>query len=124
MKLSVLLTFCFLFWLAGVGVHAQDSLPDLSADCYQEWQSRRWVIGEDNTPAHEVPRFAQGIKKMCETRADMHSENADISPYIQGRLAELAPYVFAGDEAAMRGLIKKLQQRRPGPDFSGAFMRD
>lgn len=122
MKYSLFLTFSFLCGMTAV--NAQDFLPDLSADCYQEWQSRGWVIGEDNTPAHEVPRFAQGIKKMCETRADMHGENADISPYIQGRIAELAPYLFAGDEAAMRSLIKKLQQRRPGPDFSGAFMRD
>jgi hypothetical protein len=122
MKFSLFLTFTFLCGMTGV--HAQDFLPDLSADCYQEWQSRGWVIGEDNTPAYEVPRFANGIKKMCETRADMHSESADISPYIQGRLAELVPYLFAGDEAAMRSLVKKLQQRRPGPDFSGAFMRD
>jgi hypothetical protein len=122
MKYILFLPFSFLCGFTAV--NAQDFLPDLSADCYQEWQSRGWVIGEDNTPAHEVPRFAQGIKKMCETRADMHGENADISPYIQGRIAELAPYLFAGDEGALRSLIKKLQQRRPGPDFSGAFMRD
>lgn len=124
MKFSVLIPFSFLCGFASVGVYAQQFLPDLSVDCYQEWQSRAWVIGEDNTPAAQVPRFAEGIKKMCELRASMHAENAEISPYIQGRMAELAPYLFAGDEAALRSLVNKLQQRRPGPDFSGAFMRD
>lgn len=122
MKLNLLIAFAYMCCFAQA--NAQDFLPDLATDCYQEWQSRGWVIGEDNTPADQVQRFAEGIRKMCELRASMNAEDASVSPYIQGRIAELAPYLFAGDEAALRTLVRKLQQRRPGPDFSGAFMRD
>lgn len=103
---------------------AEPAFGSLAKDCYNEWKTRGWVLGEDNTPAHDVERFANGIRKICEIRSQMFVEDTEISPYIQGRLAELAPYVFSGDEQAIRMLITKLNQRRPGHQFSGSFMHD
>lgn len=103
---------------------AEPAFGSLANDCYNEWKTRGWVLGEDNTPAHDVERFANGIRKICEIRSQMFVEDTDISPYIQGRLAELAPYVFSGNEQAIRMLITKLKQRRPGHQFSGSFMHD
>lgn len=103
---------------------AEPAFGSLANDCYNEWKTRGWVLGEDNTLAHDVERFANGIRKICEIRSQMFVEDTEISPYIQGRLAELAPYVFSGDEQAIRMLITKLNQRRPGPQFSGSFMHD
>jgi hypothetical protein len=113
------------FWmLFSLPVAAEPMFGLLADDCFNEWKTRGWVIGEDNTPAHEVERFATGIRKICEVRSQMFVEDPEISPYIQGRLAELAPYVFSGDEEAIRTLVSKLKQRRPGHQFSGSFMRD
>lgn len=103
---------------------ALDAEISLVEDCFNEWKTRAWVIGEDKTLAHEVPKFAEGIRKVCRIRSQMYDDDPSVSPYIQGRLPELAPYLFSGDEEAIRQLIKKLQTRRPGPSYSGAFMRD
>lgn len=104
--------------------NADEMFGSLEQDCYQEWKARGWVIGEDNTPAHLVPRFDAGIKKICMVRSQLFASDPEISPYIQGRLPELAPYIFGADETAIESLIIKLKQRRPGPDYSGTFMRD
>ena len=114
------------FSLLGISLsaHAADGFGSLSHDCYQEWKSRGWVIGEDKTPAHQIPLFASGIRKMCTVRARLFVDNPAISPYIEGRLPELAPYLFSGTEADMESLILKLEQRRPGHRFSGHFMHD
>ncbi len=101
-----------------------DGEMNLEQDCYNEWKSRAWVIGEDQTPAHQVPRFSAGIKKVCSIRSRLYENDPSVSPYIQARLPELAPYLFSGDDAAIEQLIMKLRQRRPGPAYSGAFMRD
>lgn len=103
---------------------AEGSFNLLEDDCFNEWKHRGWVIGEDNTPATQVPTFVEGIKRICKVRADMFADNPDISPYIQGRLAEIAPYVFGADEASIESLVLKLEERRPGPQFSGTYMRD
>lgn len=105
-------------------VMAGESFVNLADDCYNEWQHRGWVIGEDDTPAAEVPTFVEGIKKICAVRARMFAEDPTISPYIQARLAEIAPYVFSADEKTIESLVLKLKQRRPGPQFSGTYMQD
>lgn len=113
-----------LSWIISPVSFALDGKMTLAEDCFNEWKSRGWVIGEDSTPAVEVPKFAEGIKKVCGVRSRLYEEDPTVSPYIQARLPELAPYLFAGDEKAIETLIRKLQTRRPGPAYSGAFMRD
>ena len=122
MKHAFQLAICLT--LINLPASAEPAFGSLADDCFNEWKTRGWVIGEDNTPAYEVERFADGIRKICEIRSQMFVDGPETSPYIQGRLAELAPYVFSADDKAIRTLIVKLKQRRPGHQFSGSFMQD
>lgn len=103
---------------------AENSLGTFADDCYQEWTMRGWTIGEDNTPASELEPFAKGIQRICRLRSELHSKDPAISPYIQGRMAEIAPYVFSDDDASIKHYILKLKDRRPGPAYSGTFLSD
>jgi hypothetical protein len=122
--MRVLLGLAVLFPLLGQTSQANDNFGSLADDCYREWQLRGWVIGEDRTPAAQVPRFAEGVRKICQKRSELYQDDPEISPYIQGRLPELAPYVFSADDTAIEQFIIKLQERRPGPQFSGTYMQD
>jgi len=121
MKTTFIATFCLLGLYQSVSAN---ELGLLEEDCFNEWKTRQWVIGEDKTPAYQVPRFAEGIKKLCDTRVRMFNANPDISPYIQGRIAELAPYIFSGNDKAFEALIMKVEARPLGSQFSGTYMRD
>ena len=107
-----------------LNISANGSFSSLANDCFNEWKMRGWTIGEDQKLAYTHPQFAAGIKKICAVRQAMYAEDEQVSPYIQGNLAELAPYVFGGDEDAIRGLIRKLQERPVGPRYSGIYMTD
>lgn len=103
---------------------ADNGLGTLADDCYREWSTRGWTIGEDQTPAVQVPRFSEGIKRVCELRSVLHADDKTISPYIQGRLADIAPYVFINDDEVLKQYIVKLKDRDPGPVYSGTFLSD
>lgn len=121
MKVTLIVTVCFSFLYHSVSAN---ELGLLEEDCFNEWKTRQWVLGEDKTLAYQVPRFAEGIKQLCETRVRLFKSNPDISPYIQGRMAELAPYIFSGDSKAYESLIMKIEEQPSTPRFSGAYMRD
>lgn len=121
MKTNLIVTVFFACLYQSVSAN---ELGLLEKDCFNEWKTRQWVLGEDKTPAYQVPRFAEGIKQICETRARLFKTNPDISPYIQGRIAELAPYIFSGDNKNYESLIRKIEERPSKPQFSGAYMRD
>lgn len=103
---------------------AENTMYTLAEDCYQEWSMRGWTIGEDQTPAAELKPFSEGIQRICKLRSQLHAEDDSISPYIEGRLAEIAPYVFTSDEESIKHYILKLNERRPGPTYSGSFLSD
>lgn len=93
--------------LAGVGeIPAQQ----LAKDCYQEWQTRGWTIGEDGTPASDLAHFRNGIELICEVRAELFSEDAEISPYIQESMREVAPFILTANKADIRDYILRIQQ--------------
>lgn len=85
---------------------------------------RGWTIGEDHTPAAELEAFSSGIQRICRLRSELHAADETISPYIQSRLAEIAPYVFSDNEAAIKQYILKLKERLPGLTYSGTFLSD
>lgn len=103
---------------------ADYGLGSFADDCYQEWKMRGWTIGEDSTPAAELAPFAEGIRRICRLRSELYATDQSISPYIEGRMAEVAPYVFSDDEASIKHYILKLKERRPGPAYSGTFLSD
>lgn len=55
------------------------SEQSLSKDCYQEWQSRGWTLGEDRRPADEIQGFREGIMRICEVRTELFLQGADVS---------------------------------------------
>ena len=87
----------------------------LIKDCYQEWQSRGWTLGEDRRPADNVAGFREGIMRICEARTELFLQDQDISPYIQGRLRDLAPYVFTATKEDIKQRILQVKDRTDYP---------
>ncbi|MDO8825432.1 hypothetical protein [Methylophaga sp.] len=108
---TVLLVFSATLWAADM-----QSPQSLITDCYQEWQSRGWTLGEDQRLADEVENFRNGIIRICEVRAELFLQGENISPYIQGRLRDLAPYIFTADkeDIKQRILMVNGQMSYPG----------
>jgi|GEM_PF-989668 len=103
---------------------AGNTMRTLAEDCFQEWTMRGWTLGEDETLASEIRPFSEGIQRICQLRSELHAEDETVSPYIEGRLAEIAPYVFSRDDKAIKQYILKLKERHPGPQYSGSFLSD
>lgn len=82
----------------------------LAKDCYQEWQTRGWTIGEDGTPAADLANFRSGIELICQVRAELFSENAEISPYIQESMREIAPFILTANKADIRDYILGIEK--------------
>lgn len=82
----------------------------LAKDCFQEWQSRGWTIGEDGTPAADMANFRAGIALICEVRAELFSENTGVSPYIQETMREIAPFILTASKADVRDYILMIQE--------------
>ena len=103
----------YLFLMVSSPVIAADmqNSQSLIKDCYQEWQSRGWTLGEDRRPADSVAGFRDGIMRICEVRTELFLEDQEISPYIQGGLRELAPYVFTATKEDMKQRILQVKDR-------------
>jgi hypothetical protein len=121
MKLNFALLGLFVVMLQPASAETA-STQQLATQCYQEWQSRGWRLGEDGTLAANIPAFKNGIETLCEVRADMAQTDPTVSPFVEGTMPELAPYMFTGNKADMKVLVEKLKHRKPG--YAGQFMRD
>jgi len=105
--------------------YAESASPSLVEDCFNEWSSRGWVLGEDRTLASNIAVFKSGIKRVCALRAKLFMSGENISPYIQASMPEIAPYLYsAADEQSLITFIKRIEDRGDTPSFSGTFMRD
>lgn len=89
----------------------------ISKDCYQEWQSRGWVVGAEGTIAADLPRFQAGIERFCEVRTELYLTDPSYSPYIQETLRELAPFIFTATKQQIRDYI--IHVHLSGERFSG-----
>lgn len=95
------------------------SEQSLITDCYQEWQSRGWTLGEDRRPADEIQGFREGIMRICEVRTELFLQGEDVSPYIQGRLRDLAPYIFTANKENIKQRILQLSGQTGYPNGAG-----
>ena len=95
--------------LAQAGI-SEAPVSQLAKDCYQEWQSRGWTIGEDGTPAADMENFRNGIELICEVRAELFGKHAEISPYIQESMREIAPFILTASKADIREYILMVQE--------------
>lgn len=89
---------------------AEMAAQHLAKDCYQEWQSRGWTIGEDGTPAADLANFRSGIELICQVRAELFRENTEISPYIQETMREIAPFILTANKADIRDYIISIEK--------------
>ncbi|MDX1750104.1 MAG: hypothetical protein R3271_07275 [Methylophaga sp.] len=107
----------YLFLMVSSPVIAADmqNAQSLIKDCYQEWQSRGWTLGVDRRPADSVADFREGIMRICEARTELFFQDQDISPYIQGRLRDLAPYVFTATKKDIKQRILQMKDRTDYP---------
>lgn len=111
---TLLLVFSVTSWAADI-----QSPQSLINDCYQEWQSRGWTLGEDQRLADDVENFRNGIIMICEVRAELFLQGETISPYIQGRLRDLAPYIFTANKEDIKQRILLLNGQMSYPGGSG-----
>ncbi len=91
----------------------------LMQDCYQEWQSRGWTLGADRKPAEDVIGFRDGIMLICEVRTELFLGDENVSPYIQGRLRDLAPFVFTASKVDIKQRILQMESQTGYPAGSG-----
>jgi len=105
-----LITGClFMAPLAQAGMGEMPT-KQLANDCYQEWQTRGWTIGEDGTPAADLANFRSGIELICQVRAELFNENTEISPYIQESMREVAPFILTANKTDIRQHILRIQK--------------
>ncbi|MCL5974355.1 MAG: hypothetical protein M1270_00710 [Gammaproteobacteria bacterium] len=104
---------------ASLSAADMQSPQSLITDCYQEWQSRGWTLGEDQRLADDVDNFREGIIRICEVRAELFLQGENISPYIQGRLRDLAPYIFTANKADIKQRILMVKGQTAYPGGSG-----
>lgn len=74
----------------------------LSNDCFQEWQSRDWRLGEDAALAAEIPVYAAAIERICAASAELFAEGYPVSPYIHHSQRAILPFIFSGQHADVR----------------------
>jgi len=76
----------------------QQRITQISETCYQSWQQLHWTIGENGMPAANHPAFNNGIKRICQARAELFFEGYEISPFIEPESqAQIYPIVFRPD---------------------------
>ena len=115
-KLISTIVLLFSTSLMAADMQSEQSLVN---DCYQEWQSRGWTLGEDQRPAKDIQGFSDGIMRICEVRTELFLQGEDVSPYIQGRLRDLAPYVFTANKEDIKQRILQMSDQTGYPGGSG-----
>lgn len=106
-----------LFTSMPIVIADENQTQQISKDCYQEWQSRGWVVGAEGTIAADLPRFQAGIERFCEVRTELYLTDPSYSPYIQETLRELAPFIFTATKQQIRDYI--IHVHLSGERFSG-----
>lgn len=73
-------------------------ISQISKTCYQSWKQLNWTIGENAMSAEDHPAFSQGIKRICQARAELFFEGYEITPFIEPESqAQIFPIVFRPD---------------------------
>jgi len=116
MKLTWL-PWMFLFGSMPIAVAEPNQSQQITNDCYQEWQSRGWVVGAEGAIAADIPRFQAGIERFCEVRTELYLTDPSYSPYIQETMRELAPFIFNASKQQIREYI--VQVHSSGERFIG-----
>ncbi len=86
-------------------------ITQISETCYQGWQQLDWTIGENGIPASNHPAFNEGIKRVCQARAELFFEGYEITPFIEPESqAQVFPIVF---QPSVEEIKQQLRQNLP-----------
>lgn len=86
----------------------QQHIAQLSHYCYLSWQEYDWTMGEHGLPAKNNIAFAEGIKRICQVRAELFFEGYEVSPFIDPDSQHtIFPIVFMPDEQELKAVIRQ-----------------
>lgn len=79
----------------------------LTEACYADWQTKGWTIRGQNQLADNHPAFREGIRKVCQARAELYMEGYEITPFIKDdSQRDVYPLVFSSDVEAIKSHLK------------------
>lgn len=65
---------------AGKENNASTFITDLTDSCHQHWLKHRWIIHGQLAQSNQA--FSNGIRNVCQARAELFFEGYEISPFI------------------------------------------
>lgn len=75
--------------------------------CYADWRSQGWTVRGQNRLAAENAAFRQGIRKVCQARAELYMEGYEIRPFIKDdSQRNVYPLIFSSDVEAIKSHLK------------------
>lgn len=85
-----------------VAVENDFVIKQLTNDCFQEWQTRDWRLGEDAARVADMPSYVEAIKRICGASAELFVEGYPVSPFIHQSQRVILPFIFSGQNADVR----------------------
>ncbi|SFK50457.1 hypothetical protein [Methylophaga sulfidovorans] len=79
----------------------------LAESCYQHWLTLNWKLANTEMLASNNKSFRDGIKKVCQARAELFFEGYEIQPFISaGAQHEIFPLVFRPNVEDIKAQIR------------------
>lgn len=79
----------------------------LTDACYAEWQTKGWKVRGQDQLADNNPAFRNGIRNVCQARAELYMEGYEIRPFIKDdSQRDVYPLIFSSDVEAIKSHLK------------------
>lgn len=79
----------------------------LAESCYQQWLTLDWTLANTKILAKDNLAFNEGVKKVCQARAELFFEGYEIKPFIAAdSQQEVFPLVFRPNVDAIKSQIR------------------
>lgn len=86
----------------------QRHIAQLSHVCHVSWQQYDWTIGEQGSLARENNAFSEGIKRICQARAELFFEGYELSPFIApDAQPTILPIVFIPSVEELKSVMRQ-----------------
>lgn len=83
-------------------------ISQLSHVCHLSWQQYEWTIGEHGSLARENMAFNEGIKRVCQARAELFFEGYEVSPFIDPEAQhKIFPIVFIPTVDELKSVMRQ-----------------
>lgn len=79
----------------------------LAESCYTKWLSLDWTLADPNILARDNTAFNEGVKRVCQARAELFFEGYEIQPFIAAdSQQEIFPLVFRSSVDEIKSQIR------------------